>query len=315
MPLGTIDRTPPPFFRQGPSALTQLVVLSALAVLLMAADTRWQVTQPLRAAVATALAPLQRALLLPVRALQDGGSYLQGLDSAQRAEARARETLVAQAERAAQADALRLENQRLRALLELRPRLTVQSVTAEVLYEAPDPYSRKLLIDRGQAQAVVPGSPVINDAGVVGQVTRVFPLASEVTLIVDKDAAIPVVNTRTQARGAAYGVPGVGSAGALELRFMPASADVQVGDTLVTSGLDGVYPAGLPVARVTLVDRRGDSAFARVLLAPTAAPDGVRHLLVLQPLASQLPPWPSEPASGAASTPAAVRAHPREATP
>lgn len=315
MPLGTIDRTPPPFFRQGPSARTQLAVLSALAVLLMAADTRWQVTQPLRAGVATVLAPLQRALLLPVRAVQDSGTYLQGLDTALRAEARARETLVAQAERAAQADALRLENQRLRALLDLRPRLSVRSTAAEVLYEAPDPYSRKLLIDRGQTQGIDPGSPVINDAGVVGQVTRVFPLAAEVTLIVDKDAAIPVVNTRTLARGAAYGLPGAGQAGALELRFMPANADVQVGDTLVTSGLDGVYPAGLPVARVAVVDRRGDTAFARVLLTPTAAPDAVRHLLVLQPLAQQMPAWPAPAASAASTSGANGRPHPREATP
>ena len=121
----------------------------------------------------------------------------------------------------------------------------------------------------------------------LGQVTRVYPLSSQVTLLIDKDAAIPVLNTRTQARSAAFG--GVGGE-AMELRFMAGNADVQVGDLLTTSGVDGVYPPGLPVAQVATVERRAESGFARILLAPSASPDGVRHVLVLEPLALQLPP-------------------------
>ena len=123
--------------------------------------------------------------------------------------------------------------------------------------------------------------------GVLGQVTRVFPLSSQVTLLIDKDAAIPVLNARTQARSAAFGGAG---GDAMELRYMAANADVQVGDELTTSGVDGVYPPGLPVARVTAVERRAESGFARILLAPSASSDGVRHVLVLEPLAQQLPP-------------------------
>jgi rod shape-determining protein MreC len=289
MPLGTLDRTPPPFFRQGTSALTKLAFFSALAVFLMAADSRVKYIQPIRAALATALLPVQRALLVPVELAEGGSDYLVGLQRAIAGERDARAKLVAQAERAARVEQLAAENARLRALLDLRPALLVKSHTAEVLYEATDPYSRKLFIDRGSATGVLPGSPVINDLGVLGQVTRVYPLSAEVTLLADKDAAIPVLNPRTQSRSAAFGA---GDGDAMELRFMAGNADVQPGDLLITSGVDGVYPPGLAVATVTKVDRKVDSGFARISLAAHAKPDGVRHVLVLDPVAAQMPPRP-----------------------
>jgi rod shape-determining protein MreC len=129
---------------------------------------------------------------------------------------------------------------------------------------------------------------VIDEAGVLGQVTRVYPMSSEVTLLIDKEAAIPVLNTRTHQRSAAFGADGA----ALELRFMAGNADVHVGDLLQTSGVDGIYPPGLDVARVVKVDPRADSSFARIALAPTASADGVRHVLVLEPVAMQLPARP-----------------------
>jgi rod shape-determining protein MreC len=289
MPLGTLDRTPPPFFRQGPSALTKLAFFSALAVFLMAADSRIKYIQPVRAALATALLPVQRALLVPVELVQGGSDYFIGLQRAIAGERDARAKLVAQAERAARVEQLAAENARLRALLDLRPALVVKSRTAEVLYEATDPYSRKLFIDRGSAAGVLRGSPVINDSGVLGQVTRVYPLSAEVTLLTDKEAAIPVLNPRTQARSAAFGA---GGGDAMELRFMAGNADVQEGDLLLTSGVDGVYPPGLAVATVTKVDRKVDSGFARIGLAAVAKPDGVRHVLVLDPVGAQMPPRP-----------------------
>lgn len=295
MPLGTLDRTPPPFFRQGPSALTRLMFFSALALFLMVADTRFKLTQPLRAVLATALNPVERALRAPVDGLSALGDYAMGLQQALSSEAKARRELAEQAARSARVEQLLQENLRLRALLELRPGLTVRSQTAEVLYDAPDPYSRKVIIDRGTQQGVLVTAPVINEAGVLGQVTRVFPYSAEVTLLTDKDAAIPVLNTRTQVRSAAFG----NSAGAgLELRFMAGNADVQVGDVLATSGVDGVYPSGIPVAKVVSVDRRVDTGFARIALAPVAQPDAVRHVLVLEPLGVQMQPKP-EPAPDA----------------
>ena len=289
MPLGTLDRTPPPFFRQGPSALTKLAVFSALAVFLMAADSRLKYTQPIRAALATVLLPIQRTLLVPVELVEGGSEYLQGLNHAIASERDARARLVAQAERATRVEQLAAENARLRALLDLRPALIVRSHTAEVLYEATDPYSRKVFIDRGSTQGVLLGSPVINDAGVLGQVTRVYPLSSEITLLADKDAAIPVLNPRTQQRSAAFGS---GDGDLMELRFMAGNADVQPGDLLITSGVDGVYPPGLAVATVAKVDRKVDSGFARISLLANARPDGVRHVLVLDPLGAQMPARP-----------------------
>lgn len=296
MPLGTLDRTPPPFFRQGPSALTKLVFFSGLALFLMVADARFRWVEPLRAALAVALLPVQRALAVPVDLVAGGAGYLQGLTAAQAAERQAREKLVAQAERAVRAEQLAAENTRLRALLDLKPALTVRAQAAEVLYEAADPYSRKVFVDRGRAQNVPLGAPVVDERGVVGQVTRVYPLTSEVTLLLDKDAAIPVLNTRTGQRSAAFG--GGTSGGGMELRFTSANADVQVGDLLHTSGLDGIYPPGLPVAKVVSVERRVESGFARIALEPLAPPDGVRHVLLLEPVAQQLPPRP-EPAAPA----------------
>jgi rod shape-determining protein MreC len=140
---------------------------------------------------------------------------------------------------------------------------------------------------------------VINESGVLGQVTRVYALTSEVTLLTDKDAAIPVLNTRTQQRSAAFG-GAAGTPGGMELRFASANADVKVGDLLQTSGVDGVYPPGLPVAQVLTVERRVESGFARIALAPAAAVDGVRHVLVLEPLGVQLPPPPEPLAAPAA---------------
>jgi rod shape-determining protein MreC len=144
---------------------------------------------------------------------------------------------------------------------------------------------------------VVLGAPVLDESGVLGQVTRVYPLTAEVTLVTDRDAAVPVLNARTQQRGVAYGMP---QAQGMELRFMAGNADVQVGDSLLTSGLDGIYPAGLPVAKVLKVDRRADSAFARIWLTPMAEPDSPRHVLVLHPVQEQLPARPSDPAASAA---------------
>ena len=289
MPLGTLDRTPPPFFRQGPSALSKLVFFSALAIFLMVADTRMQIAQPVRQALAVALLPLQRAVAVPVEMASVGGDYLHGLAAARQAQLQAEQLAAGLAERATRAEHLAAENARLRELLALRPALTVRSLPAEVLYEAADPYSRKVFIDRGLTQGVKLGAPVIGEAGVLGQVTQVYPVTSEVTLLTDKDAAIPVLNTRTQQRSAAFGA---GRVGGLELRFMSGNADVQVGDLLHTSGLDGVYPPGLPVATVASVQRRVESGFARIVLEPVARADGVRQVLVLEPIGVQLPPRP-----------------------
>jgi len=292
MPLGTLDRSPPPFFKQGPSALSKLMVCSALALFLMVADARFRIAQPVRAIVATTLFPVEWLAMRPVLGLRFVAGYFESLRGAQAGEAAARQKLAQQSLRANQVEQLEVENQRLRKLLDLRDRVGTRASAAEVLYDAADPYSRKVIIDRGLTQGIQPGSPVVDELGVLGQVTRVHPLVSEVTLVIDRELAIPVLNARTGARSVAYGDPS-GQGGTLELRFMAGNADVQAGDLLTTSGVDGVYPPGLPVARVTKVDRRPDSAFARIECAPQALVQGARHVMVLAPLSAELPPRPA----------------------
>jgi rod shape-determining protein MreC len=258
-----------------------------------------QVVAPVRSAIAAALAPVQQALLFPVDLIVGGSDYFRGLAKALANEDAAKRLLAQQAEQALAAERLAAENRELRGLLGLQPALAVRSQAAQVMYEAADPFSRKFYIDRGATQGLVAGAPVVTEAGVIGQVTRVYPLSSEVTLLTDKDAAIPLLNTRTQQRAAAFG--GVAKGTAMELRFVASSADIQVGDLLHTSGVDGIYPAGLPVARVTEVERLAEGGFARVTLKPVAAVDSVRHVLVLEPLKQQLPAPPTpEPAVPAA---------------
>jgi rod shape-determining protein MreC len=291
MPLGTLDGTPPPFFRQGPSALSKLTFFSALALFLMVADTRFEIAKPLRVAVATVLYPAQWLALQPVSWVQSGEKYFESLSSSQAREDAAHRKLSLQSQRANQVEQMALENSRLRQLLGLRATLTTPSQTAQVLYDAADPYTRKVIIDRGVLDGVLAGSPVLDEAGVLGQVTRVYPMVSEVTLVTDRDQAIPVLNTRTGERGVAFGDPAL-RANALELRFMAANADVKAGDLLTTSGVDGVYPAGLPVAKVTSVERRVDSAFARIACVPLALVSGVGYVMVVQPITAQIAPRP-----------------------
>ena len=291
MPLGTLDGTPPPFFRQGPSALSKLTFFSALALFLMVADMRFQLAKPVRSAVATVLYPVQWLALRPLLWSQGGAQYFESLNAAQNNEAAMQRRLELQSQRANQVEQLALENSRLRQLLDLRARLSSPSQAAQVLYDAADPYTRKVILDRGALNGIVAGSPVLDETGVLGQVTRVYPMVSEVTLVTDRDQAIPVLNTRTGERGVAVGDPAL-RANALELRFMAANADVQAGDLLTTSGVDGVYPPGLPVARVQKVERRVDSAFARISCQPLALVAGVGHVLVLPPLNTQVAPRP-----------------------
>lgn len=284
MSLGTLERSAPPFFKQGPSALARLAMFSALAVFMMVADARFQLTSPFRQAVATVLYPVQWLMLKPVEFATHGASYFQSLQAAQDDLDTARRRMTLMGQRANQAEQLVMENARLRKLLALRDRLETSAQAAEVVYDTADPFTRRVVLDRGQMGGVELGAPVMDEAGVLGQVTRVFPLVSEVTLLIDRDQAIPVLNVRTGVRGVAYGDPVAGHAGGMELRFMPANADIREEDLLTTSGVDGLYPPGLPVARVVRVERSADSAFARIYCVPLAQVQGARHVVVLKPL-------------------------------
>jgi rod shape-determining protein MreC len=285
MALDSIDRSPPPFFRVGFAPLTKLIFFSLLSILLMVADKKIQFTQPIRAVLSTAILPIQWVVLQPGRALSSVGEYFQSLDQAQSDLAAAKIKALQQTIRAQQVEQLQIENQSLRQLLDLQTQAIKKSQIAEVLFDVADPYNQRIVIDKGSLKEVALGSPVVDVGGVVGQVTRVFPLTSEVTLLTDHDQSIPVLNSRTGARNVAYGDV-LNGLPKIELRFVPASADVKEGDLLTTSGIDGVYPAGLQVARISHIERRVDISFARIHATPLAEMKG-RHVLVIHP-ASQI---------------------------
>jgi len=287
MALESLDRSPPPFFRVGFSPLSKLVFFGALSVVLMFGDKQLQFTQPIRAGLATLVLPVQWLVLQPGQALVAIGQHFESLDQAQKNLQRNQVQAVQQSMRVQQVEQLQLENQHLRQLLDLQGSFTTPSQVAEILFDVLDPYNQRVVINKGQLKDIALGSPVIDAGGVLGQVTRVYPLSAEVTFLTDRDQSIPVLNSRTGARNVASGdiFEGVPQ---IELKFVPASADVKEGDLLTTSGIDGVYPAGLHVARISNVERRVEISFARIHAKPLAEMKG-RHVLVLQPTGTQLP--------------------------
>ena len=287
MALESLDRSPPPFFRVGFAPLTKLIFFSALSLLLVFGDKQLQFTKPLRAGLSTLILPVQWLVLQPGEALSAMGSYFQNLDQAQKNLKAAELKVLQQSVRSQQVEQLQIENQNLRQLMGLQANMAVASQTAEVLFDVPDPYNQRIVLDRGQLKNVALGSPVIDAGGVVGQVTRVYPLTCEVTLLTDRDQSIPVLNSRTGARNITSGDVLAGLP-MIELKFVPASADVKEGDLLTTSGIDGVYPAGLQVARISHIERRVDISFARIHASPLAELKG-RHVLILQPSAALAP--------------------------
>ena len=281
MALESLDRSPPPFFRVGFAPLTKLVFFSALSLLLMFGDKQLQFTKPLRAALSTLVLPVQWLVLQPGQAWSSLGNHFQSLEQAQQnlkaAELKALELSV----RSQQVEQLQIENQTLRQLMGMSSNLSANFQAAEILFDVPDPYNQRLVINKGQTSGVALGSPVIDAGGVIGQITRLYPMTAEVTLLTDQNQSIPVLNSRTGARNITNGdmLEGVPM---IELKFVPASADVKEGDLLTTSGIDGVYPAGLQVARISHIERRVDISFARIHAKPLAELQG-RHVLVLQP--------------------------------
>jgi rod shape-determining protein MreC len=287
-----MEYSPPPFFKQGPSARARLLFFAVLAITLLVADARFNALVAVRKAIGTLLYPLERIALLPEEGYDAIESFFASQHTLQQKNDRLAEANTDLASTSLVTQQVMSENAELRRLIGMRDRQSVASVGAELLHEARDPSSHKIIVDRGSSDGITAGSPVIDDAGVIGQVTRVFPYITEVTLLTDKNQAIPVQNLRSGARGVAYGGAG---AGLLELRFMASNADVKSGDELVTSGIDGVYPAGLPVARVVGVEKNSADAFARITCAPIGGTNRNRHVLVLLMDKAMPPAPPPEP--------------------
>ena len=284
-----MEYSPPPLFKQGASARAKVVFFSLIALILLVADSRLRSLVPIREAIGTVLYPLEAVALLPRDAVYTAGDYFTSLSALQKDNKALKQQQLANSQTLQQVHQLSAENDQLRRLLAANERVPVKSIMSEILYDARDPFTRKIVLDRGAQQGVEPGQPVIDDVGVVGQVTRVFPFTSEVTLLTDKEQAIAVQVVRNGLRSVAYGQ---GNSGTLDLRFMPANVDIRNGDILVTSGIDGVYPAGLSVAKVVHVENKSSDAFARISCQPLAGIDRNRQLLILL-VDSNLPPRPA----------------------
>lgn len=285
-----MEYSPPPLFKQGASARAKVVFFALIALTLLIADAHFRKLGAIRQVVGTALYPLQMVAVAPRDAAYRVAEYFSSLASLKQQNSELKLEQARNAQRLQQAQHLLAENTQLRKLLGTSERLPVKAILSEILYDARDAFTRKIVLDRGTSQGVALGQPVIDDIGVVGQVTRVFPFSAEVTLLTDKDQAIPVQVVRSGLRSVAYGG---GQSGMLDLRFMAANADIQSGDVLVTSGIDGIYPAGLAVAKVARIENKSTDAFAHILCKPTAGIDHNRQLLILlaeSKIAPRMPP-------------------------
>ena len=274
-----MEHQPPPFFKRGPAPLAQLSFYAALSLALIFIDSRFQTLELLRQGMSLFTHPMQQVAHAPVEYLRNAGSYFSSISRFQDETARLKRAQLDGAETLLRTRQLEVENDRLRKLLDVKGRQQANGRVTQILYAARDPFSRRVIVDKGQQDKIIAGQPVVDDAGVIGQVTRVFPFVSEVTLITDKDQAIPVQIVRNGLRSVVFGLGN----GQLELRFMPANADVQNGDMLVTSGLDGIFLPGFPVAKVVQIERDTSYSFARIYCIPVAGVENFGEVMVLDP--------------------------------
>jgi rod shape-determining protein MreC len=282
---------PPAFFHRGPSPTARLVFFGLISIALLFLDARYRYMEHVRQVVAIALHPVQRAAALPAAVIAGVGDYFASKRALAVENEALKRRLVEAGAKAQGAATIAQENERLKSLLGVRARVEGGGIAVEVLYTGRDAFQQKVIVDKGRDAGVSAGAAVVDADGIVGQVTRTYPYVSEVTLLTDKDHVIPVKVERNGVRAV---MAGAGAGRAPELRFMSPTADVRVGDLLVTSGLDGTYPQGLAVARVASVERDTGQMFARITVTPVGGVDRSEQLLVLA-RSQELPPRPDDP--------------------
>ena len=280
---------PPPFFKQGPAPLALLFFYIAISLSLLILDAKFRYLEVVRQVVSVVTHPIQVVAHLPVRGLGAAAQYFSDVFRLQSENDQLRKERTNNAIVVQRVGQLEVENLQLRNLLGVRERHGATAHAARILYTARDPFTRRMVIDRGSQHNAIIGQPVIDDRGLVGQLTRIFPLVSEIALATDKDHSIPVQIVRNGLRSVSFGVGN----GQIELRYMPANADVQVGDVVVTSGLDGIYLPGFPVARVDKIERDPSYSFAKILCSPLAGVENHDIVLLLDPKPAE-PPKPAE---------------------
>ncbi|MBK6982570.1 MAG: rod shape-determining protein MreC [Betaproteobacteria bacterium] len=286
-----MHREPPPFFHRGPSPLARLTFFALLAIATMIADHRFGALEAVRLSLSVLVHPVQQLAGAPATALARVGEYFSSQDRLLRENEELKAKLLEFAAAAQQSKLLQAEQDHFLAMTPARSRFAADGLLAEILSHGRNPFVRKLVLDKGLTQGIKSGMPVIDDAGVVGQVTAVGTFTSEATLLTEKDQSVPVMLTRNGLRAIAVGS---GKDGSIDVPFMPVSADIQNGDLFVTSGIDGTYPAGLVVARVTAVEKNAAYVFAKITAKPAAGVDNHRFVRILTATRPASPPPPTQ---------------------
>lgn len=265
-------------FRRGTAPEVRLAVFVVLSIVLLITDARWTVLEPARQAIATAIYPFQRLMMAPAEMNKHIDTWLNAtalVHSEKEALQRQRIELAQLSTHAAQ---LATENEQLRRLLQVADTVTQTVVAVEVFYEPPNAFSRRLVFNKGSNHGIRPGMPVIDEGGVVGQVVRVTAHTAEAALITDDKVSIPVQVLRNGLRLVAFGGH---AASKIEARYLTNEIDLEVGDVLVTSGIGGLFPAGLPVAEIESIEFDAATGFAVAVGNPLSHPERYRHFLVL----------------------------------
>jgi rod shape-determining protein MreC len=261
--------------RLGPT--TRLFIWLLVGISCVVADSHFHALDGLRSGFSLMLRPMREVL----RAPSEVASELSGFFVRHRLLQQERDALLTErrqmAVRLNTVNELTRENAELRTLMQLQARPGQKTVHAAMLYRGHDWFSQRITLDEGAGAGLNTGMPVVDVSGLIGQITRVYPGASEVTLVSSPEQLTPVFIERTGQRGLAAGT----GRDQMELRFMPAQTDIHPGDRLLTSGIDRVYPAGIPVARVSRVSRSQTTPYLRVECLPLAGLDRSRAVLVV----------------------------------
>jgi rod shape-determining protein MreC len=257
----------------------------------MLIDFRFKAIDLVRDYINFGLRPLEYVMQLPRNLLTASDTYFttRSTLASENIELKQRQmelTLLAN-----QSELLRVENQNLRQLLNLQKEVTYETIPVEILYNPSNPISQRVVIDRGANDGLKLGNPIASDSGILGQVVRLYAGSSEVSLLEDRDFAVPVQVSRNGLRAAVFGT---GRGNLLELRYLPVASDLEVGDVLLTSGIDGTYPPGFAVAMITRIERNIDKNTANVFCSPVAGINERRQALALL----YDPQWDAKPSAG-----------------
>jgi rod shape-determining protein MreC len=244
----------------------------------MTADHRQHYLEGVRTGLSAAVYPLYYVVNLPIVAGGWIGSNFTTHQTLKTENDRLRsEHLLLQAQ-VQKLAALEAENHRLRTLLEASSNVNEHVSVADIVAVDIDPYARKLVLNKGRREGVYEGQPLIDGAGIMGQIIEVGEPSSVAMLITDTGHSLPVMLNRTGLRAIAVGM---GASGEIDLPHLPNSTDIKKGDVLVTSGLDGRFPPNYPAAIVTDVEKKSGQPFMRVRATPAARLEHNREVLLV----------------------------------